>query len=164
MCVLAMSFRSKFSAPPLYPWKRNGLSTTSTNSHSRRRSSSSKSSQEITPARTYRSAMFSAVMKPLLSPSPLLFRLPPFFFFIFSPTHVAVLPTSKSGSKKALKCPWEYDLKYATHVCVQVGLYAKVVHPPDGPSVLELSQDMRGCHLLGAISDLLPLASLSVPA
>ncbi|KAL0683776.1 hypothetical protein Bca4012_050624 [Brassica carinata] len=152
MCVLAMSFRSKFSAPPLYPWKRNGLSTTSTNSHSRRRSSSSKSSQEITPARTYRSAMFSAVMKPLLSPSPLLFRLPPFFFFIFSPT------------QKALKCPWEYDLKYATHVCVQVGLYAKVVHPPDGPSVLELSQDMRGCHLLGAISDLLPLASLSVPA
>ncbi|KAH0901485.1 hypothetical protein HID58_040988 [Brassica napus] len=36
------------------------------------------------------------------------------------PLSVAVLPTSKSGSKKALKCPWEYDLKYATHVCVQV--------------------------------------------
>ncbi|KAL0686171.1 hypothetical protein Bca4012_053019 [Brassica carinata] len=139
MCVLAMSFRSKFSAPPLYPWKRNGLSTTSTNSHSRRRSSSSKSPQPLSDHY-------------LSCPVP------------EKPLSVAVLPTSKSGSKKALKCPWEYDLKYATHVCVQVGLYAKVVHPPDGPSVLELSQDMRGCHLLGAISDLLPLASLSVPA
>ncbi|CAN6869502.1 unnamed protein product [Brassica oleracea] len=95
MCVLAVSFRSKFSAPPLYPWKRNGLSTTSTNSHSRRRSSSSKSPQPLSDHY-------------LSCPVP------------EKPLSVAVLPTSKSGSKKALKCPWEYDLKYATHVCVQV--------------------------------------------
>ncbi|WZZ31233.1 hypothetical protein YC2023_014634 [Brassica napus] len=146
MCVLAMSFRSKFSAPPLYPWKRNGLSTTSTNWHSRRRSSSSKSPQPLSDHY-------------LSCPVP------------EKPLSVAVLPTSKSGSKKALKCPWEYDLKAMkgrifTASCgaiLQVDVTLEVVHLTDeywervGHSWM---QSLKW----SAISDLLPLASLSVPA
>nr|VDD02850.1 unnamed protein product [Brassica rapa] len=221
--------------------------------------------------------MFSTVMKPLLSPSPSLFRLPPlssslsvlFHVFPFSsssssspfhsphpitplrssrrnhaslsdhylscsvpekPLRVAVLLSGGVDSSVALRllhaaghsctafylkiwfqegfenfwnqCPWEDDLKYAKHVCEQVGVplevvhltdeywervvsyiieeykcgrtpnpdvlcntrikfgafmdaisdmeydyvasghYAKVAHPPAGPSVLQLSQDM----------------------